>query len=272
MNDEFLSRFRSPPRPPFAAALYQRLNQPVTMQIKPQPLPAASRLSRLFQAHGGPTMKRSFVLAAFAMAAIAALTVAFVPSAQAMLIDIIREIVLGPNTTVMQAPQAADHTPKSLPKDMWVIRTEIGNFGGNAAPGVEPSVRSVGSLEEAQALTTYPLKVPTDLPPGYALREIKLAPMWTATWVILFYGGPGHDLIIAEMPGGPQPSPDPQVAASVKTGILTDGTVEAIDFDGRRAGWIDGHALLWEAEGVSIEVGGLDLDLPGVMAIARSLR
>jgi hypothetical protein len=62
------------------------------------------------------------------------------------------------------------------------------------------------------------------------------------------------------------------VAVAIGTGLITDGTLEEVDFDGRPAAWADGHSLMWEAEGISYMVGGLDLDLEQAMQIARSLR
>jgi hypothetical protein len=69
---------------------------------------------------------------------------------------------------------------------MWVIRTEIGNFAGNARPGEGPLVRSLGSLSEAQALVNYPLQAFARLPEGYALREVRLALMAGSTWAFQF--------------------------------------------------------------------------------------
>ena len=50
------------------------------------------------------------------------------------------------------------------------------------------------------------------------------------------------------------------------------GTVEEVDFLGNPAVWIEGHSLLWENNGISYEVGGLDLDIQQVMSIAQSMR
>ncbi len=265
MNDDFLSQLRRPPRPQFAAALYRRLNQSA-------PAHTVSGLAPGWARAPGGLMKRGIALAVFTTLAAALLTVALVPAAQAAVIDVLKKIVLGPNTIVVQVAPTSNHTPELLPEGMWTIHTDIGTFGGNVAPGVEPIVRSVDSLQAAQALAGYPLKAPTEMPAGYALREVKLAPVGTTAHALLFYSGPGHDIIIAELPGGPRPGSDSSQMASVATGAGTDGSVEEVDFDGQPAAWIDGHTLLWEMEGISFEVGGLDLDLPGAMAIARSLR
>ncbi len=265
MNDDFLSQLRRPPRPQFAAALYRRLNQSAPAHTVSGFAPGWAR------ARGG-LMKRGMALAIFTTLAAALLTVALVPAAQASIIDVLKKIVLGPNTTLVQVAPTPNDTPKPLPEDMWSIHTDIGTFGGNVAPSVEPMVRSVDSLQAAQALVDYPLKTPAEMPAGYSLREIKLAPVGKTTHALLFYSGPGHDIIIAELPGGPHPGSNASEVVSVGTGAITDGPAEEVDFDGQPAAWINGHTLLWETEGISFEVGGLGLDLPGAMVIARSLR
>ena len=121
-------------------------------------------------------------------------------------------------------------------------------------------------------MTDFHLLTPIELPGGYKLREIKLAPIGSTSWAILFYEGPDHEIIIAQMPGGPQVIDDPRAMSAVVTGVLTDGTVEEVDFLGNPAVWIEGHSLLWENNGISYEVGGLDKDKQQVMSIAQSMR
>ncbi len=218
------------------------------------------------------SVKRSAVQISMAILLAASLTVAFVPPLRGAVVDAIRSIVIGPNTDAWQIDPQADIEPGPLPPDVWIIHTEIGGYGCNAPPGVDPIVQSVDAFEEAQGLTDFHLRQPTNLPEGFAFREAKLAPIGGTSWAILFYSGPGDEIVVAQMPGGPQPSDDPNVAVAVKSGVVTDGTLEEVDFDGRTAAWIDGHSLLWESEGISYQVGALDLDLEQVMDIARSLR
>jgi hypothetical protein len=85
------------------------------------------------------------------------------------------------------------------------------------------------------------------------------------------YRGPGHEIIIVEMPGGSQLSQDCQTMTQTKSSVATTGSVESVDFDGKPAAWLNGHTLLWEADSISFEVGGLDLDLAEALKIARSL-
>ncbi|CAG0936355.1 hypothetical protein TFLX_05225 [Thermoflexales bacterium] len=186
--------------------------------------------------------------------------------------DALRSIVLGDYSRAMQTKPSAGNDPAPLLPDMWKIRTEIGNFAGNAPPGVEPLVRSVTTLEEAQALVNFHLTTPTYLPDGYVLREVKLAPIGGTHWVLSFYGGAVHDIIIVQMPGGPQPSPNPNEVHGVYDGIITTEPIEEIDFDGRTAAWIDGKALVWSVDNMTYEVGGVGLTPTEAKQIARSLR
>lgn len=62
------------------------------------------------------------------------------------------------------------------------------------------------------------------------------------------------------------------ISSLIPTGVLTEGTVEEVDFLGNPAAWIEGHSLLWEYNGIRYEVGGLDLDLQQVLGIAQSMR
>ncbi len=229
-------------------------------------------IGRIFQPNGSRTTAKGFILIAIVTLVIGSLTVAFVPSVQAAIVDVINRIVLGQNTFILQVDPEADVAPRTVPPDFWKIRTEIGNFAGNAPQGVSPIVLSVNSFEEAQVLTDFHLLNPVDLPVGYSLLEVKLAPIGSTFWVILFYEGPGHEIVIAQMPGGPQVVDDPNVLSVVVTGVLTDGTLEEVDFLGNPAAWIEGHNLLWENNGISYEVGGLDLDIQQAMSIAQSMR
>ncbi len=229
-------------------------------------------ISRIFQLSGSRTTTISFILIAIFTLVICSLTVAFVPSVQAAIVDVINRIVLGQNTFILQVDPEAIVTPRTVPPDFWKIRTEIGSFAGNAPKGVKPIVRSVNSFEEAQILTNFHLLNPVELPVGYSLREVKLAPIGSTFWAILFYVGSGHEIVVAQMPGGPQFIDDPNILSVVVTGVLTDGSLEEVDFLGNPAVWIEGHSLLWENNGISYEVGGLDLDIQQVMSIAQSMR
>jgi hypothetical protein len=147
------------------------------------------------------------------------------------------------------------------------VDTEIGGFGGNVLPGVDPTVHTVTDFVEAQELASFQLRVPGYLPESYALREIKLVP----GNAFLLYGGAGHDIILVQMQVGLQPSDDPNVGIAVMGGWFTNSPVEEVELNGRTAVWIDSHSLTWEADGISHTVGGLDLSLEEAVRIAKSL-
>jgi len=185
---------------------------------------------------------------------------------------VLRTIILGDYTRAVQVEPQTPNDSMPISPDAWIIRTEIGNFAGNAPPGTEPLVRSLASLEEAQSDVEFPILTPADLPDDYALREVRLAPIGLTHWVFLFYGGPGRDIIIAQMPGGPQPSRNSGEMSGVFTGFVTEGTLQEVELDGHPAVWIDGHSLSWTVGAVTYQVGGLDLTLEEAAPIARSLR
>ena len=225
------------------------------------------------QEHISPTGGRR-ILAWFPLAIALLLLgiVGFVPQVRVQAQALLNRIILG---TYSEARQVAPQVPGSqrpLPADAWVIHTEIGNFAGNVAPGQKPEVRSFGSVAEAQAVSSATILQPSVLPEDYHLKEVKLAPFGAGHWVIMIYTGPGHDVVIAQMPGGPQPATNPNTISSSKTGNLTTGSLEAVQFNSHTAAWIDGHTLMWAEGNISYQVGSLDLTLEQVEKIALSLQ
>ncbi|MFQ6101806.1 MAG: DUF4367 domain-containing protein [Anaerolineae bacterium] len=193
--------------------------------------------------------------------------------------DGVKLIVLGAYSTAQRIEASVTGQPP--PDDGWDVALFPGfGIGGNGLPGTNPTVESVMDFEEAQAATLFHLRASGYLPEGYALREIKLAPIWTGAGALLFtsnpnaflfYEGPGGDIVVVQQPVGPQPSADPNVAVGTAVGFLTNGTLEEIDLSGRIAAWADDRILMWEEGGVSYMVGGLDLSLEEAIRIAESL-
>ena len=211
------------------------------------------------------------VLAAVLLTALLIITLAWpgtLTAAAQGIYSVIQRIVVGPNTEAVRIEfQGEPGAPGSLPPDMWDVKTEIGDFGGNVLPGVGPTVHTMTDFGEAQELTSFHLRAPDYLPEGYTLREIKLA----SGNAFLFYGGAAHDIILVQMLVGPQPSDDPNVGIATMGGWFTNGSLEEVDLDGRTAVWVDGHSLTWEADSISYTVGGLDLSLEEAIRIAESL-
>jgi hypothetical protein len=219
----------------------------------------------------GMTMKRRLVFFMVAVMVVAILTAAFVPPVRAVVVEAIKSVVISPYASVQQVPEPDAKVIKpEPPKNLWLIKTDIGNFGGNIPSGLDATVHSVRSFEEAQSSSGFRLLAPTYLLPGYSLREVKVAPLNEGTF--LFYSGPGREIIIVQMPAGYLSSDDPNVETVGATGMITTGSLEEVDFDGQKAAWVDGHTLDWGSKEFTYEVGGLDLDLQQAMEIARSLR
>lgn len=218
-----------------------------------------------------PTPMRKFALAMLFVLLIALVMVAFVPSVQAQVKDIIKRIVYGEYSVVEQVDSQEIPEPRPLPEDMWSVDTVIGSFGGNTPHGIAPIVKSVTTLKNAQALTSLTIMAPTNLPEGYRLREVKISPIGS---VFLFYGGPGMDIVINETPVGPGPGRGPGQSETISMGSsMVNVPVEEVDFDGQKAVWIpEPPSLMWEADRISFTVGGLGLSLEEAMDIARSLK
>jgi hypothetical protein len=193
----------------------------------------------------------------------------------------VKLVVLGAYSTARQVEAFVTGRPPPDPGDGWHVSIFPGHgAGGNAPPGTNPTVESVASFEEAQRRTAFSLRAPDYLPPGYILREIKLAPVLTGLETLLFssnpnaflfYEGPGPDIVIVQQSVGPQPGGDPSIAVGQAVGLITDGPLVEVDLNGRTAAWADDCLLLWEENGISYEVGGPGLSLDEAVRIAESL-
>lgn len=229
-------------------------------------------LVHIARTNRGVMMKKGIVLLSTVVLVLAIFSIAFVPAVQASVRDVVRRIVLGDSLEAIQVASNANSENPFVLDDLWTIRTEIGNYGGNLLPGSESSVRTLESLEEAQALVNFHIRVPSILPEGYSLREIKLPPAELPPSAILFYSGPEHDIIIVQTLNGLLHGDAPNVAIGIATTFVTDGELESVEFDGHSAVWADETILIWESEGISYQVGGLDIDIQQAINIARSLQ
>jgi hypothetical protein len=188
-------------------------------------------------------------------------------------------IMLGAYSRAQQIE--ATVTGKPMPDDGWHISLFKGaGVGGNGPPGTNPEVRSVTTLEEAQELISFRIRITDDLPEGYALREAKVAPVWTGPGALLFpsnpgaylfYGGPGADITIVQTPVGQIPSSDPHVAAGTFFTFGTNGPLEEVTFNEHTAAWAT-NVLSWEEDSIGFLVGGPEMSLEEAVRIAESLK
>jgi hypothetical protein len=193
----------------------------------------------------------------------------------------VQSLRLGPHTSAYQvAPgSATDHAQVSGPMVLevvqrdegWSIRTAIGNFGGSAPPGESATVLRLDSVDQAQAAVSYDLQQPGYLPAGYQLREALVAPGESG---FLVYDGPQGEIILVQTPvyvRVEEHADGVAVSTSVMVGVLTDKPMEEVVRDSWRAGWFEGNSLVWEAEGISYTLGGVNLSLEEAIQIAESL-
>ena len=198
--------------------------------------------------------------------------------------EFVRSLQIGEFTSVHQVdPEwAAAHPQREAPEipqivqsgDRWSVRTAIGNFGGNVNPDQDATVHQFDSIAEAQTATSFDLRLPVYLPDGYVFREAMVAPVG---WAFLFYDGPDRDIILVEMPvyrrveeqtDGRIVTVDTEEVSAV---TITDTTIKAVELNGRPAAWIEGGGLMWEANGISYTVGGVNLSFEEALLIAESL-
>jgi hypothetical protein len=214
---------------------------------------------------------RSVVYAALFVLAFLAVAVFVLPQGRALAQDILKTIRLGPDTSVSQTGSGV-LPPKPAPMHGWSINTDIGAFGGNSRPGETVRVLSFSTIADAETRVQTPIPQPAFLPAGYALKEVKIVPDPAGWFIFQTYSGPGHDLIVAQMPGSTLPEKSQTTKSLAQNGIVTSGSLEQVDLDGKTAAWINANTLVWTNADLTYEVGGLDLDLEQAKAIARSIR
>jgi hypothetical protein len=210
-----------------------------------------------------------------------------VPSAIAQgVTQLLQSMRIGPFTTVGQiAPNApqGELLPSGRSVEelgpMWYVDTPMAGFGGNLPPNQDATVRRFSTAREAQAQTAFKILLPADLPTGYALREVALAPMKDQAF--LFYDGPKGELVIVQRAVGKTEGPVVELSETearqdvsvVAAGLMTDKPITLVTFGNRQAAWIDEDGgLWWEADGLSFAVGGPGLSLDQAMRIAASLK
>ena len=263
------------PRPSVAFRARLRAELRAERARRPSGWPATFR--QRFSLNGGLDMKRRMgLIVAVGLLAIV-LALALVPATRAEFVATLRRVALGQATEARQVePLPGELPPGDYPWQLpegtyWIVKTDVGNFGANVLPGEDNEVRAIAGLDEVEALAGVRPPAPTELPADYALREVRVTPGWAQTF-FQFYEGAGPDILIAQTSVEIVVGNEPGQSEATAVSLVTDGTLETVDFDGRPAAWIDGHLLMWEADGTTFQVGGLGLDLPAAQAIARSLQ
>jgi hypothetical protein len=249
MNDEFLTRFRRPPRKAFAAALYQRISQPMNTDVRP-----------------GWLRRPALALAA---AILLAITLAAIPPLNAFARDVLRQIgVISFTDAERVAPHPAD-APRGLP---------------DPTPTPIPLNRpqTLTTLDEISAEAGFRPLVPGYLPAGYALADLLAMeylddaqqPQGRGTSLIYWQTGDRDRYLDIQQAlfTGDEPHEFP-----VGDNPITDVTVR-----GQPGVWLEqarldpraGHTaniLLWEEAGYIHSLFSASLALAEMLTIAESL-
>jgi hypothetical protein len=186
-----------------------------------------------------------------------------------------------PHTTVQQVSPGIQ--PTITPRDRewykeqlaagqaWEFSFEGRNFGGCCSPVVRNEVVSLPlAIDEAG----FEFRLPTDLPAGFVLSDVRLLDV-APHHVFLTYNGTSGRLGLYQFPVGviseEHPSENVAVVESREVGVLTGGTVEEVRVGTTLAALIDGEHLVWEQDGISFHLIGPGLEAETLVQIAESL-
>jgi hypothetical protein len=206
--------------------------------------------------------------------------------------DFIQTIRVGDYTWIQQNEPSENVSPEvggtneptiEYKDGMWILRTSIGNFGGDPLPDHNKKVQTFDTIADAQSITPFTIRQPDSLPDEYGLQNVMVSP---SDWVFLFYRSSQGNLIIAQLPVGEIAINEPGEAIdsvpvgpvtvgqknTVGVGMLTDKDVETVSVNNQPAAWVEGNGLVWESEGISFVAGGTGLTKEEVIQIAESLK
>jgi hypothetical protein len=185
-----------------------------------------------------------------------------------------------PNTVVRQTEP--DYRPENLPElqeDLkrelaagraWHFSFEEHNFGGCCADGMR---NEVISLPQAVAEAGYELRLPTFLPDGFVLDEVRLLDRPPYSVFITYQGPAGRLGLFQSFVGfrSEQRVGDTIIVNQRANAIITDGTIEKRRVGTVQATLLEGELLVWEEDGVSFSLIGPGLDAETLVQIAESL-
>lgn len=244
MKDDFLTRFRKPPRPEFAASLYERISEPM------------EPTQTLFT-------KRRLALAGAVLVAALALTLIFSPGAQAFARDVIRQIgaiTLIDMESQPDGPVTSEQPTAEPPDDREVLVAE--------------SAAEIAQLAGFQPLT------PNELPARYIIEDggFLVTLMDDMTSVYKIYKVAGIDTFLVY--NAVQYADGAQFVQEYGS----NETVLDVKVRGQEGVWITGRLfgegpnslkptnwLMWEEDGITYTFYSDDLDLEEALRVAESM-
>ena len=186
-----------------------------------------------------------------------------------------------PNTVVRQTEP--NYRPENLPELQENSKRELAagrawhfsfgehNFGGCCADGMR---NEVVPLPQAIVEAGYELRLPTFLPDGFSLYEVRL--LGRAPYsVFITYQGPAGRLGLYQSFVGfrseQRVGENTVIVNQRADAVITDGTIEETSIGTVQATLLEGELLVWEEDGISFRLIGLGLGAETLVQIAESL-
>ena len=237
MNDDFINQFDppKPPRPEFTAALYQRITQPMKTTTRTRVLRA--------------------VAVSFAIIAVIATGLFFLPSARAFAQSILQQFGVGGYTFVQGISE-----PTVSPEEQATARA----FG-------KPALQSANDPAAASQLAGFTVLAPSYLPDGYTADNPP--GVWTVSDEIngvmasIFYDDQATDdhlTILEKMYRQGEPNT-----------VLNRPEIQGVTVRGQPGAWMPTgggkNTLAWEENGITYIIISNTLSKDEVLKIAESL-
>jgi hypothetical protein len=188
-----------------------------------------------------------------------------------------------PNTSAVQMPEAPATLPAFLVElkarfereetagRAWSYSFEDSDFGSCCADGMR---NEVVSLDQAMDETGGAILLPTFVPAGYVLAEVRLLGLPPYD-VFTIYEGPAGRLGLYQSPVGARNRKDVNEntvvldLSAIRVG--TTGTLEEVKVGDVTAALLEGSEVVWEESGTSFHLIGPGLDTETLVKIAESL-
>jgi hypothetical protein len=185
------------------------------------------------------------------------------------------------NTTVQQFPLGA--TPDATAVSQTTFEEELAagrawefSFEGRSFSGCcSPEVRNqVVSLEQAEDEAGFDLHLPTVLPDGFVLEEIRLLDVPPYLVFVIYTGSNGRlglEQSLVGITSEQHPDPGTTIIENRSISVVTDGTIDKVMVGETSAALIDGESLVWESDQVSYRLIGPGLGEQTLIRVAESL-
>lgn len=252
MNDDFLTRFRKPPRAEFEADLYRRISKPMTV--------STTYFSR-----------RRLALTFAAVLLVLTVTLAASPGARAMAANLLRQIGV---MTLSERP-VGEPVLIAPPSPEQLALAEA------TATPIVPAALSGTPLDVAVAQAGFQPYLPGYLPTGFNQVELVAAEyvddygLGHGMGIFVTYLSPTDGYLAVQTTGFDERTQDVPMGGRTMTDVVVNGQpgvwIEALPFESSLTSSQSINMLLWSENGFVLAVQADQLPLADVLKIAESL-